>query len=234
MSEGRLPSALHVKRSGLADQVIDNMRSLIARGTYRIGDRLPKEEELCTLFGVGRSTLREAMRVLANRGLVDVRQGGGTFVVALEPRESFEERLGRAALAELYEARLHLELPLAELATERRDQRDVAAMRAALKKRERAIRAGDVAGYIEADFAFHRAVAKAAKNTALSGIYESFVQVAAPLLAGAVTPEYLRDENDQLHDKLCEAIANGDRRAARRLVMTHLRESLTGIARTLP
>jgi DNA-binding FadR family transcriptional regulator len=226
-------NALHVKRNGLADQVIESVRSLIARGTYRVGDRLPAELDLCALFGVGRSTLREAMRVLANRGLVDVRQGGGTFVVAAEPRESFEERLGRAALAEIYEARLHLELPLAELAAERRDARDVAAMRAALRKRERAIRAGDVARYTEADFAFHRAVAKAAKNAALYGIYESFVQVVEPLLAGAVTPEYLREENDRLHEQLCDAVTRGDRRTTRRLVMTHLRGSLTGIARTL-
>jgi GntR family transcriptional repressor for pyruvate dehydrogenase complex len=225
--------ALHVRRNGLADQVIERVRSLVAAGTYSIGDRLPAEGELCTLFDVGRSTLREAMRVLANRGLVDVRHGGGTFVAATEPRESFEERLGRAALAEIYEARLHLERPLAELAAERRDARDVTAMRSALRRRARAIPAGDVAQYTEADFAFHRAVAKASKNAALAGIYESFVQTAGPLLATAVTPEYVRAEADPLHDGLCDAIAKGDRAAARRLVATHLRTSHIGIGRAL-
>jgi DNA-binding FadR family transcriptional regulator len=226
-------AALQVRRNGLADQVIDRVRMLIHDGTYRVGDRLPAEPTLCEVFGVGRSTLREAMRALANRGLVDVRHGGGTFVAAV-PRESLEERLGRAELAEIYEARLHLELPLAVLAAERRDARDVAAMRSALRKRERGILAVSVARYSEADFAFHRAVAKAAKNAALCGVYESFIQAVETRLTGAVTPEYLRAEDDHLHDELCEAIAQGDAHATRRLVSAHLKASHDGIGRILP
>jgi GntR family transcriptional repressor for pyruvate dehydrogenase complex len=225
---------LTVRRSGLADQVIENLRALIGGGTYRIGDRLPPEADLCTMFGVGRSTLREAMRVLANRGMVDVRHGGGTFVAAMVPRESFEERIGRAALEDVYEARLLLELPLAELAAQRRDARDVAAMRAALRKRARAIRAADVALYTEADFAFHRAIAKAAKNAALLGIYDAFLQVVKPQFETAVSPDYLIAEKDRMHDDLCDAIAMRDVRAVRRLVTSHLRGSLEGISAQLP
>ena len=230
MSTGELT----VRRGGLADQVIENLRTLIAGGTYRVGDRLPPEADLCTLFGVGRSTLREAMRVLANRGMVDVRHGGGTFVAAMEPRESFEERIGRAVLEEIYEARLLLELPLAELAAQRRDARDIAAMRTALRKRARAIRAGDVAQYNDADFAFHRAVAKASKNAALRGIYDAFVQVIAPQFAASMSADYIIAENDRLHDELCDAIAMRDVKAVRRIVTTHLRGSLEGISALLP
>jgi GntR family transcriptional repressor for pyruvate dehydrogenase complex len=223
-----------VRRNGLADQVIDKVQALIRNGTYRVGDRLPAEAALCELFGVGRSTLREAIRALANRGLVEVKHGDGSFVAASVPCESLEERLGRAELAEIYEARLHLELPLAELAADRRDARDLAAMRSALRKRERAIRSLDVGGYAEADFAFHRAIAKATKNAALLGIYESFVAAAEVRLARALTTEYLRGENDRLHDDLFDAIARGDRRAAKRLVTTHLKASRDAIGRTLP
>ena len=225
---------LRVRRHRLADQVIDGVHTLIRDGTYRVGERLPAEADLCELFGVGRSTLREAVRVLANRGLVDVRHGDGTFVAASVPLESLEERLNRAELTDIYEARMHLEVPLAALAAERHDARDLKAMRSALRKRERAIRAGDVAKYAEADFAFHRAVAKAAKSVALAGVYESFVQAVEARLAEALTPEYLQAENDQLHDELCEAIAHRDRRAARRLAATHLKTSLDDIGRMLP
>jgi GntR family transcriptional regulator, transcriptional repressor for pyruvate dehydrogenase complex len=218
-----------IKRSGLTDQVIDRIRALVAKGTYRVGDRLPPEGELCVLFGVGRSTIREAMRVLANRGMVDVRHGEGTFVAAQAIHESLEERLGRAALADIYEARLFLELPLAELAAQRRDARDIAAMRASLKKRAQAIRAGDVARYAEADFAFHLAVARAAKSSALRDVYASFVAIAQPLMAAAVTPDYVRNENDSLHASLCEAIAKGDVAETRRLVRSHLKKSLKDV-----
>jgi GntR family transcriptional repressor for pyruvate dehydrogenase complex len=224
---------LAIKRKGLTDQVIERIRSLVADRTYRVGDRLPPEAELCSMFGVGRSTIREAMRVLTNRGLVEVRHGDGTFVVAQATRETFEERLGRATLADIYEARLFLELPLAELATQRRGARDIASMRACLKKREQAVRSGDVARYSEADFGFHLAVAKAAKNAALYGVYESFVQTVRPLLDAAVTPAYLQAENDQLHGALCDAIEAGDIAATRGLVRAHLKRSLRDIATTL-
>lgn len=222
-----------VKQHRLADQVVARIRTMIADGTYRLGERLPAEPELCDVFGVGRSTIREAMRVLANRGLVSVRQGDGTFVAALAPKESFEERLERAALDEIYEARLLFELPLAELAAERRDRHDVASMRSSLRKRDKAIKAGDARAYIEHDFAFHLAVAKATKNKALFAMYESFVAVVQPLFAAATTADYLQTETDSLHAELCEAIGSGDIPATRRLVVTHLEESLKKTKATL-
>jgi GntR family transcriptional regulator, transcriptional repressor for pyruvate dehydrogenase complex len=220
---------LTVKRNGLAPQVIEGVRRLIAERAYGVGDRLPSEAELCALFGVGRSTIREAIRVLAHRGIVDVRHGEGTFVGASAARESFEERIGRAALKDIYEARRILELPLAELAAERRKPRDVTAMRAALRQRERACRSGDVGAYADADFAFHVAVARAAKNRALLDLYVSFVDVVKPLLVAATTSAYVRAEHDTLHAQLCEAVADGDVERTRRLVRSHLARSLKGV-----
>jgi DNA-binding FadR family transcriptional regulator len=203
-----------VKRSRLTDQVIAQIRKLVADGTYRVGDRLPAEAELSEMFGVGRSTIREAMHVLSNRGLVEVRHGEGTYVTARTIRE----------------ARLFLELALSELAAQRRDAKDIAAMRKALKQRSVAARAGDVPAYFDADFAFHLAVANAAKSRALYDVYESFVQTVRTPLIKAVTPEYIRTEDDPLHATLCEAIAKGNAAEARRLVMSHLHKSLQDIS----
>ena len=221
------------KRVRLSDHLVDGIRALVASGRYRIGDRLPPEAELGVLFGAGRSTVREAMRVLANRGLVEIRHGEGTFVTSAALRESFEERLERAKLDDIYEARVVLELALAGLAAERRTRRDIAAMRTALKRRVKAGAAGDVAAYGAADFAFHLAVAKAARNAALYSMYESFVQSVQRALSPDITPDYIRNENDPLHAGLCDAIAAGNVAAARRLVRRHLRTSLEGIAAEL-
>jgi DNA-binding FadR family transcriptional regulator len=165
------------------------------------------------------------MRVLANRGLVDIRHGEGTFVASRTLQQSFEERLERAALEDIYEARMLIERPLAELAAQRRDARDIAAMRKALRNRTRAIASGQVDAYTESDFAFHLAVARASKNAALIGVYESFVNVVQPMLGSLMTAEYMAAENDDLHAQLCEAIARGDEVATRRLVVSHLRKS---------
>lgn len=218
-----------VKRNGLTDQVIAQVRKLVADGTYRVGDRLPAEGDLSEMFGVGRSTIREAMRVLSNRGLVEVRHGEGTYVTSRTISESLEERLERAMLTDIYEARLYLELALCELAAQRRDNKDVAAMRICLKQRSESAHAGDVPAYADADFAFHLAVAKAAKSPALYDVYDAFVRTVRAPLIHAVTPDYIRGERDLLHAQLCEAIAEGNAQAARRLVRSHLHGSLKDI-----
>jgi DNA-binding FadR family transcriptional regulator len=171
------------------------------------------------------------MRVLSNRGLVEVRHGDGTYVTSRTMRESLEERLERAVLTDIYEARVYLELALAELAAERRVAKDVAAMRKCLKKRSAAARAGDVRAYADADFEFHLAVAKAARSPALFDLYESLVQTARVPLMRAVTPDYIRAEQDPLHGDLCDAIAEGNAAEARRLVRLHLRGSLNALGK---
>ncbi len=220
-----MPSELRVQRNSLAQQVVDRVRALIADGTYPIGERLPAEGPLGEAFGVGRSTLREAMRVLASRGIVDVRHGDGTFVAAGALHEPLEERLGRAKLRDLYEARLVLELPLAELAAARRTARDLAVMRKALKARAVAAKTGDVDAYGDADFDFHLAIARAAKNAALFDLYASFVDVAKPALRTMIDARYIQNERDTLHAALCEAIAAGDASKVRKLVRSHLHGS---------
>lgn len=222
-----------VKRHGLAQQVVERIRELVANGTYAVGDRLPAEAQLCEKFGVGRSTLREAMRVLSSRGIVNVRHGEGTFVGKHALQKTFEERLSRAALRDLYEARQVLELPLAELAAARRTAADIAAMRRALKKRERAAANGEVTAYAEADFEFHLAIAKAAKNAALYDVYASFVDVVKGAVTGALDADYLRNEQDTLHEALCNAIAERRVTRLRQLVKSHLRGSRAGIGTLL-
>ncbi|RMD78800.1 MAG: FadR family transcriptional regulator, partial [Chloroflexi bacterium] len=72
-----------ITRRRLVEQVIDHLRQQIATGTYPIGSRLPPEPQLMAQIGVGRSTVREAIRALAHEGLLEVRQGDGTYVRAL-------------------------------------------------------------------------------------------------------------------------------------------------------
>lgn len=103
-------------------------------------------------------------------------------------------------------------------------------MRKALKQRSLAAHAGDVPAYADADFTFHLAVAKAAKSGALFDVYESFVQTVRGPLVRAVTPEYVRNEDDRLHAALCEAIAKGNAAEARRLAMSHLHKSFQDIS----
>ena len=80
--KGPLVPLVTAKRTGLVDQVIAQMRELVSSGEWPLGDKIPPETELVTALGVGRNTVREAVRALSHAGLLEVRQGDGTFVRA--------------------------------------------------------------------------------------------------------------------------------------------------------
>ncbi len=213
-------------RRKLADHMVSEIRRLIAAGAFQRGSRLPTERELAERFDVGRSSVREAVRVLSHMGEVEVRHGEGTFVRPEPPAEDLETRLGRARLADLYEARQIIEVQTAALAAQRRSQRDVAAMRKTLKERRAAQQTGDARGYLLADFAFHTAIAKASKNVALFELYRSFVSVLVVAFDGSLGTEELKADTDLFHERLCDAIEQRDAARAVRISRKHLSTSL--------
>lgn len=201
-----------IQRRQLTDQVIQRFQEMISVGELKVGTKLPSESELMTQLGVGRSTLREAVRVLAHMGLLEVRQGDGTYVRArTAASEPLERRLQRATLLEVYEVRYILELEIAKLAAERREDTDLAQMRACLEKRKAAKHSCDEAGFLDADVAFHIAVANASKNAVLVDMYQSFTTALRDALGNLLTDaEIDRGDQELLHEQLFDAIAQGD------------------------
>ncbi|HEY0776576.1 MAG TPA: FCD domain-containing protein [Gemmatirosa sp.] len=206
-----------VPRQQVVDGVIAQLQAQIEGGAFPVGERLPTEPELMAQLGVGRSTVREAVRALAHAGLLEVRQGAGTFVRARRPAPggTVEAQLRRAAILEVYEARRALELETARLAAARRDADDLAALRAHLDQRHAADAAGDRAAFVTADVAFHEAVARAAKNGVLLALYRAFAAALSDALAAQLADSAL-DPGDvaPLHETLLSAIATGDAAAA--------------------
>lgn len=122
-----------IKRQ-LTDQVIEHLEQGIISGRYGMGAKLPAEPQLMEELGVGRSTVREAIRMLAHNGILEVRQGDGTFVRTLPSAgEPLPRRLQRAKVREVHEVRLALELEVVRLAAKRRGKRDLGRIRLFLK-----------------------------------------------------------------------------------------------------
>ncbi len=164
-----------IKSSQLSAQVITHLHGAIAAGNYALGAKLPAEPLLMQELGVGRSTLREAIRVLAHNGILEVRQGDGTYVRSLPShREPLVQRLRRARTREVNEVRRTLELEIVRLAAERRDEADLERMRGLLKIRHDALTGNDAAAALDADISFHCAVADAAGNAVLAELYRTF------------------------------------------------------------
>ena len=151
--------------------VLDHIKRGIAEGTLKAGAQLPPEIELARELGVSRTPVREAVKVLAASGIVDVRHGHGTFIA-----NGAQASLGQLLLFEIYlkdttpqklmEVRMIFERSCAELAAQRRTDEDLAAMRACIE-RLRPLVAADPIDYdatLEADLDFHRAIYRAAQN----------------------------------------------------------------------
>ncbi|WP_051297887.1 FadR/GntR family transcriptional regulator [Brevibacterium album] len=124
-------------RRPLADQAAEALLSRIAAGEWEVGARLPSESALVAQLGVGRSTVREAVRQLAGRGVVETRQGAGAFLTALAPHEDWNTVLRRAHITAVLEARCAIEAEAASLAALRRTPEDVRSIRRALSARAR-------------------------------------------------------------------------------------------------
>ncbi|MFW5417513.1 FadR family transcriptional regulator [Nocardiopsis sp. CNT-189] len=197
------------RRTGLVDQVISQLRAQIDSGEWGIGDRIPTESELSDQLEVGRNTVREAVRALAHAGLLEIRQGAGTFVRASsELGGALRRRLERSRLRENLEVRRALEMEAARLAALRRTEGDLAEIERALALRDEAWRTQDMGTFVETDFAFHRAVVHATHNPLLIELYDDIASVVYDSIAHSAHIEPTQDDLD--HDRLGAAIRDGD------------------------
>jgi DNA-binding FadR family transcriptional regulator len=211
-----------IGRTPLADRAAEALLTRIRAGEWTLGARLPGETTLASQLKVGRSTVREAIRQLAGRGVLESRQGSGVFVTALDVAEDWDAVLRRAGIVAVLEARIAIEAEAAACAAERRTPDGMRDIRRALADRE-----GQEAGseaWVDADMRFHRAVVAAAANPVLLEIFDSFVpRVRRAMLEMLRMGRGLSDESDHdSHAGLVEAIAAGDAVAARRLSRAHL------------
>jgi DNA-binding FadR family transcriptional regulator len=216
---GRIPVALQAtQRSSLVTQVIEQLQEQVGNGGWRVDERIPPENMLAETLGVGRNTVREAVRALCHTGLLECRQGDGTYVRATsELSGAMRRRLSSAELVETLEVRQGLEVTAARLAATRRTDADLATIRAALHARDDAWRSGDTVAFVDGDMAFHIAVVGAAHNGVLSEIYTDFSAALRASIAATGSPV----ENSYIgHSEIADAIAAGDAEAAERHVRT--------------
>ncbi|MFA4868342.1 MAG: FadR/GntR family transcriptional regulator [Pedobacter sp.] len=204
-----------VKKKSLADEVASRLQEQISLGKYRVNEKLPIEPELMKRFGVGRSTIREAIKILANSGLLRVQQGIGTFVESLVvSREPMDQRLKRADVQDLDEVRQLLEMKIAEKAALNRTDSDIIAIRHHLANRKRAAAEGKIEECIAADVQFHIAIAEASKNEILADLYKS-TSIHLKNWFFHIYPETgVFEETYILHEQLLKSIIAGDAKKA--------------------
>jgi DNA-binding FadR family transcriptional regulator len=197
-------------------QVTERLAARIRGGEWPVGTKIPTEPRLVEEYGVGRNTVREAVRALVHVGVLECRQGSGTYVVSTdELAGAVIRRFAAAAHAETVEVRRALEVEAARLAARRRTPADLDALDGALASREAAWRSGRLDAFVEADAALHTVIVAAAHNEMLAGLYASVVGAVRASVAADMGPELTPDKHVD-HDRLVRAIRAGDEHRAAR------------------
>jgi len=210
-----------------SEWVIEKLRDMIHRGELRAGDRLPPERDLAKVFGVSRPTLRAGIRSLAAVGVLQSRQGAGTFVVQADESPALDSSPLRlmAALhgltpAEMFEARQSLEMAIAGLAAERAtsDQmasmsEEIAGMYASLDEPEQ---------FLVHDMAFHQTVAAASGNRILTALMNMVATILFDVRRKTVRNATDLKESAEMHREIYRAIRDRDRDRARDAMHHHL------------
>lgn len=204
-----------VKRQSLANEVASRLQQQISLGQYTAGQQLPTEPELMLQFGVGRSTVREAVRILCNAGLIRVQQGVGSFVEEIQGiAEPLVQRLQRAMFSELNEVRLMLEQKIAEKAAQWRTEKDLEKMRHFLNLRKEYGDNGDKNACIDADISFHTAIAEAGSNDVLADLYKTVAKHLKNSFLELYTDTNTFIISQHLHESLYQSIADQEPKQA--------------------
>lgn len=199
----------------LYSKIVEWLQADISSGKYKPGEKIPPEPELMKLYGVGRSTIREAIKTLAMSGILVVQQGSGTSVNTNLEGLSIEQRLRRANVAEIQQVRRLLEKEVVRQAVENRSAEHLLSIGDALEARRQALLAEDLAAVMEADIAFHVAIARASGNSVLADLYYHFTLILRDFFSNRSTRGISRFAmNHYLHEELLQAIGQRDGRRA--------------------
>lgn len=213
-------------RRPVADHIARRLAELFESGELKSGDRLPPERRLAEVFGVSRGSVREAIRALAEAGVLESRAGSGTFVVAGRQDELAATLIAfigdsRRKLREVIEVRQIIEPEIARLAALHAAPADVAQLRLLLACQRREIASGG-SGRDE-DSAFHATLARISGNSVLFDLVEGIADIIAESRADYLLTEERRMASLTAHESILAAVESGDADAARRAMADHLR-----------
>jgi GntR family transcriptional repressor for pyruvate dehydrogenase complex len=217
-----------VRTSRLYEQIVQQIEESVLNGSLKPGDQLPAERELAQRLGVSRTAVREAVKTLREKGLVEAYSGRGTFITngtSQAARQSFDlmvkigQQEGSPHLAEL---RLILEPGIAAVAAARVKEEDLAAMREAVAVMDRSQK--DPGAYIEADLDFHLALAEAAANPLILSLIDSIVGLLREQRIKIFNVEGGPQRGQFHHKRILEAVERHDPEMARNAMRAHLEQ----------
>jgi GntR family transcriptional repressor for pyruvate dehydrogenase complex len=219
---------LPVQSERLYEQIVNQIEARIAAGDLKVGDRLPSEFELAEQFEVSRTAIREAVKILRQKGLVDILPGKGTYVtngtpVAMQQSLDMLRKFGSMeGYLHLVEVREIMEPQIAALAATRITGEYIKAMQEAYDTME--ISADNADLFVEADLDFHLALAEATQNPLIPALMDTIIGLLREQRKQTALVEGGLQRGQSHHKKILEAIVKHDPQAARTAMQHHLEQ----------
>ena len=217
-----------IQSERLYEQIAEQVEQRILTGDLKVGDRLPPERELAEQFGVSRTAVREAVKALRQKGLVEVQPGRGTFITngtSRAVRHSLDLLMkigGTEGFSDLVEVREIIEPEIAALAADRATEEHIAALREAVVTMDGALEDPD--RFIEADLDFHLACADATHNALILALIDSIVDLLREQRARIFRVAGGPQRGQFHHKRILDTIVRHDPGAARDAMRAHLRQ----------
>lgn len=224
-----------VTRGTLAEQVTERLMEYIAEQQLKASDLLPSESSLASSFGVSRPVIREALKNLEGKGIIEIVNGKGAMIrpIDSDPLRLFFQRamqMERGSILEIMEVRRGLEVQAAELAAQRRTAKDLEILRKILLTMRENM--SNLETYTRLDVEFHLRIASASHNTILVYLVESIRDALLNSISAGLQSRgaALNVELIQLtHEKLIQTLEEGDPRAAMQAMLLHFDEAITAM-----
>ncbi|MBM4764882.1 FadR/GntR family transcriptional regulator [Bacillus sp. B15-48] len=216
-----------LKKKSLVQQVYSQIKPMIKNGDWPLGSRIPTEVELMEMFGVSRNTLREAIRSLVQVGLLDTKQGDGTFVTSTsELNGILQKRMQNSTIIEIMEVRYALERQAAFLACTRRTEDDLKKIKHYSEKCRQFFNANDTENFVKADWKLHQQFVNASHNQLLMEIHAGLFEEIKLTISSTMGKE---NEYDPGHRALLEAIHDQDTERAVQAVDGYIQHFKNGL-----
>jgi GntR family transcriptional repressor for pyruvate dehydrogenase complex len=217
-----------IRSSRLYEQIVKQIEESVLKGTLKAGDQLPAERELAEQFGVSRTAVREAIKALGEKGLVESYSGRGTFITngtsqVIRQSLGLMMRMGQVeGSAHLAEVRSILEPEIAALAAERAEEQHLQSMREAVSVMDSAMENAEA--FIEADLDFHLALAEGAGNPLILSLIDSIVGLLREQRLRIFQADGGPARGQYHHKRILKAVESHDAERARQAMRAHLKQ----------
>jgi len=228
------------ERSRLIPKIVETFQDKIIQGELKEGERLPSQDKLAEIMGVSRGTLREGLNQLVLMGIIEMRQGSGTYIRSVTPSTFIQSLspaliMDKASTRELLDARLWIEGAVASLAAKKATQKDIQELRRILDDMKKNYEEENIDKFIGNDLEFHLMIAKSSKNRVLMKVLETIREILYKFIAGffVVRPETVKTAL-RFHTRIFKAIERHNDQEAKKNMESHIQSLIRMMNKSNP